>query len=77
MMMISISLSCGRMRIEEVEAYSHAQTLGTGANSSGGLTYSCPVDDEQYQPLLWEDEKSGAYIPTPKLWEQEHNALFV
>jgi hypothetical protein len=39
---------------------------------------SCPIDDEKYQPLLWEDEKAGTdLIPNPKLREQEHNALLV
>jgi hypothetical protein len=39
---------------------------------------SFPLDDEQYQLLLWEDEFAGTDpIPTPKFWEQEHNALLV
>jgi hypothetical protein len=52
--------------------------LGTGVQSSVSLINSHPLDSEKFQPLLSKDEDAGTDpISTPKLWEQEHDALFV
>jgi hypothetical protein len=75
-MMRSIILSCGRMRrLEQISSL-----IPNSGNRSTMLCWfnSCPLDDEKYQPLLWEDENAGTDpIPTLKLREQEHNALLV
>jgi hypothetical protein len=84
MMMINISLSCGRMR--RLEQIPTPKLWEQEHNALLVQLTAVLMMMDHYQHLILEDEEAGTephsqtlgeQIHTPKLWEQEQNALLV